>query len=238
MKMDGTMIEVENLCYKYPDGNEALSGVSFKITKGEAAAVVGPNGAGKTTLLLHLNGILAPSAGTVRIGGVKIAKENIPTVRRLVGLVFQNPDDQLFLPTLSDDVAFGPRNFGQSEEEVKKSVAEALQTVGLEGKGERRPMHLSLGEKKRASLATVLACQPPIIVFDEPTANLDPAGRRQIIQLLNRLKATLLLTTHDLDLVRQVCSRVLILDDGRLHADGETDKILNDQELLNLHSLR
>ncbi|HNQ35942.1 MAG TPA: ABC transporter ATP-binding protein [bacterium] len=232
-----SLIELRGLSYAYPDGTRALSELDFRICEGERVALIGPNGAGKTTLLLHLNGLILPQAGSVRVDGLEVKRANLPELRRRVGFVFQNPDDQLFLPTIGEDVAFGPRNFGFPEAEVVRRVASALERVGLAGREEKLCFNLSLGEKKRASLATVLAGDPRLLVFDEPTASLDPAGQRQIAGLLSELDLTMLIASHDLVFIRKVCSRVILLDGGRIHADGPAGEILDDGGRLAAHAL-
>jgi len=228
-------IEIEGLSYTYPDGTHGLRGVSLAVPEGGCVAMVGPNGAGKSTLLLHLNGILN-GEGTVNVFG-RLVHEDLQAARQLVGLVFQNPDDQLFMPTVFDDVAFGPLNLGWSEARVRDAVTQTLEAVGLEGYQERSPHHLSLGEKKRVSIATVLVMRCRIMVFDEPTTGLDPRGRWEFIDLLRGLGTTNIIATHDLDLVRELCDRIAILDDGRLVAEGRAADILADRTLLASHGL-
>ncbi len=230
-------IEVEHLSFDYPDGRRALHDVSLQIGMGEKVALVGPNGAGKSTLLLHLNGILTPKDGRVRACGLEMRKENLGKVRAGVGVIFQNPDDQLFSPTVFDDVAFGLLYQGLPEAEVRARVAQALTTVGIAGYADRVPYHLSAGEKKRAALATVLAMDPEILVLDEPTSGLDPRGRRSLINLLRSLPQTMLVATHDLNMVRELLPRTVVLDEGRVVADGATADILSDALLLAAHGL-
>jgi energy-coupling factor transporter ATP-binding protein EcfA2 len=223
-------IEVQNLSYRYPDGREVLRSISFAVAEGECVGLIGPNGAGKSTLLLHLNGILPEKpSGAVRVFG----QTDLAAMRRDVGLLFQDPDDQLFCPTVAEDVVFGPQQLGLSE----ASVTEALAQVGLAGFEKRSPHHLSHGEKRRVCLAGVLACQPQILALDEPTSGLDPRGRREFKTLLHKVRATKLITTHDLDLVAEFCSRVLVLDRGRLVAVGSSSEILNDMSLMLAHGL-
>jgi len=229
-------IVLTNLSYTYPDGTEALRGVSFRVEEGERVALVGPNGAGKSTLLLHLNGLL-PGGGAVRILGRSTGDRDRREIRRLVGLVFQDPDDQLFMPTVRDDVAFGPLNLGWPEEKVREQVAQALAQVGLPEVADRAPYHLSFGERKRVALATVLAMEPKVLALDEPTANLDPRARRQLLTLLATLPQTQLLATHDLEAARELCPRTIVLDQGQVIADGPTDELLANPTLMEAHGL-
>ncbi len=230
--MSHHIVEVRDLRYAYPDGTEALSGVSFRIHHGESVALVGANGAGKSTLLLHLNGCLVPSAGEVRIGDFPLTRSTLPEVRRTVGMVFQDPDDQLFMPTVHDDVAFGPLNLGLPEEDVEARVQAALATVGGEGLAKRPPYKLSGGEKRSVAIATVLAMSPSILVLDEPTSNLDPRSRRQFINLLRAFEHTKIIASHDLDMVLDLCERTIILQRGKVRADGPTRDIFADDRLL------
>ena len=230
-------IEVEHLHYSYPDGFEALRGVDLVIARGEKVALVGPNGAGKSTFMLHLNGINEPSHGSVRVAGLPIVRENLGRVRAEVGLVFQDPDDQLFSPTVRDDVAFGPLHMGLPESEIHDRVERALAAVGMAGFERRLPHHLSLGQRKRVAMATVLSMDPSVLVFDEPSAGLDPRGRRELINLLRELPQTLLVATHDMRLVADVLPRTVVMDAGCIVADGPTDRILSDAALLEAHGL-
>lgn len=231
------LIEVDNLSFRYPDGQQALNGVSLKVYPGERVAIVGPNGAGKSTLILHLNGILASEDGRVRVAGLPVAGEHVKRVRALVGLVFQDPDDQLFSPTVFEDVAYGPVYMGLPEGEVRRRVSRALAAVGMESYADRVPHRLSAGEKKRIALATVLAMEPSVLVLDEPTAGLDPRGRRMLIRLLDSMTQTMIVSTHDLLMVRDLFPRMVILDRGRVVADGSTADLLRDQALLEAHGL-
>lgn len=235
--MSHHLVEAENLRHVYPDGTVALRNVSFRITHGESVAVIGANGAGKSTLLLHLNGYLAPTAGEVRIGDLSFTKKTLPEIRRRVGMVFQDPDDQLFSPTVREDVAFGPLNQRLPAEQVEHAVQRALAWVDLAGFEERSPHHMSFGEKKRVSLATVLSMDPEILVLDEPVANLDPRGRREFIELIGILEATKVVVTHDLDMARTVCDRIVLMDKGEVVADGRPEKLLSDIKLLERHGL-
>jgi cobalt transport protein ATP-binding subunit len=233
-------IEIQNLHYRYHDGTEALRGVSFRIAPGECVGLLGPNGSGKSTLLLHLNGILPDEFshdGNVRINGVPVARQNLEAIRRQVGLVFQDPDDQLFCPTVNEDIAFGPQQLGLGETEVQNRVERALVQVGLPHFGHRATHHLSHGEKRRVCLAGVLACEPDILVFDEPTSDLDPRGRREFKALLRQLPATKLIATHDLEMVVELCSRSIVLDHGTVVADGTTRVLLSDEPLMLAHGL-
>jgi len=230
------IVQIQNLSFKYPDGHQALRDVSLTVCEGERVALIGPNGAGKSTLALHLNGILAGD-GVVRVAGHSVAGDHVKRVRALLGLVFQDPDDQLFSTTVFEDVAFGPIYMGLPEEEVRSRVRRALAAVGMEFYAERMPHRLSMGERKRIAIATVLAMEPGILALDEPTAGLDPRGRRMLIRLLDAMSQTLLVSTHDLRMVRELLPRTILLDGGRVVADGSTDAILRDQALLEAHGL-
>lgn len=232
-----TAIRVEALRYVYPDGQVALDGVDLTVAPGERIAVLGPNGAGKTTLMLHLNGVLTATAGTVEICGIPLNRKTVQELRRRVGLVFQDPDDQLFMPTVAADVAFGPANFGVRGEALAARVSRALQAVSLTEQAERSPTHLSAGQRRRAALATVLACEPDILVLDEPSANLDPVARRELAETLAGLDATMLIVTHDLPYAAQLCQRAVVIDNGVIVADGPITEILSDAELLAAHRL-
>lgn len=225
-------LEVQALCYAYPDGQMALHSVSFVIQPGETVGLIGSNGAGKSTLLLHLNGVLRPATGAVRVAGLLVNAENLVVVRRQVGLVFQDPDDQLFMPTVQEDVAFGPLNMGLSACEVQARVAQALATVGASHLASRAPYRLSGGEKRMVAIAGVLAMTPAVLVLDEPSASLDPATRRRLISLLTGCAPTQLIASHDLDLVLDVCTRVLVMREGIIEADGAPDAIFADAGLL------
>ncbi len=231
-------VEVEHLTFRYPDGRLALDDLTLSVGPGERVALVGPNGAGKSTLMLHLNGILRAQSGSIRVGGLPLTDANLDAIRAWVGLVFQNPDDQLFSPRVWDDVAFGPLHMGLPAAEVRERVDRALEAVGMRGFAERLSYHLSLGEKKRVALATVLSMEPRILVLDEPSAGLDLRARRSLIKLLHELgDQTLLIGTHDLRLVQALCSRTVILDAGRVVAHGLTADILRDEALLEQHGL-
>lgn len=230
------VIAIENLDFAYPDGHVALRDISLEIKEGEKIALVGPNGAGKSTLMLQLNGILGGGNG-LRVGGLPLKKENLPVIRALIGLVFQNPDDQLFSPTVFEDVAFGPLHMGLPEVEVIARVDEALAQVGMSGFEERLSHHLSTGQKKRIAIATVLSMRPHALVLDEPSAGLDPRARRGLIHLLRDLPITMLVSSHDLRMVQELFPRMVIMDEGRIVADGETSTLLADEALLEQHGL-
>jgi len=230
------IIEINNLDYSYPDGTKALSGISLDVSEGESVGIIGPNGAGKTSLLLHLNGIL-DGKGSVKICGLKVENKNLPFIRSKVGLVFQDPDSQLFMPTVFDDVSFGPINMDMPKDKVLSAVEKALGEVDMLKAKEKIAHHLSFGEKKRVSIATVLSMNPAILALDEPTGNLDPKHRKKLIEFINNARLTRIIATHDLDLVLKVCSRVVILDKGRLVSQGASRDILSNKPLLEAHEL-
>jgi cobalt transport protein ATP-binding subunit len=230
--MSHPLVEIQGLTHTYPDGTEAIRGVSLCIRDGESVAVVGANGAGKSTLLLHLNGSLIPQSGMARIGDMQIVKAALPDIRRMVGMIFQDPDDQLFMPTVAEDVAFGPLNLGLTREEVEERVTAALHQVGAAHLRDRPPYKLSGGEKRLAAIATVLAMMPDILVMDEPSSGLDPYGRRMLIELLAGFRHTKIIATHDLDLALDLCERTIVLRKGRVMADGLTRAIFTDDRLL------
>lgn len=235
--MSHHIVEVRDLSFAYPDGTQALKGVSFRIEHGEAVAIVGGNGAGKSTLLLHLNGYLPTVRGEVRIGDTIVTRATAVLARRAVGMVFQDPDDQLFMPTVAEDVAFGPLNTGLPPDQVESRVASALERVGMTQVRGRPPYRLSAGEKRAVAIATVLAMSPDILVMDEPSANLDPRARRRLIGLLRSFEHTKIIATHDLELVVEVCSRVIVLDGGQVIADGPAKDVLADEALMLAHGL-
>ncbi len=236
--VDGTpIIEIENLDFSYPDGHVALRGVSLQVCRGEKVALVGPNGAGKSTLMLHLNGILNGNQGHIQVAGLPVTKPHLPVIRAKVGLVFQNPDDQLFSPTVFEDVAFGPLHMGFAEDEVRARVARALEQVDMGGYANRLSHHLSVGEKKRIAIATVLSMDAEILVLDEPSAGLDPRARRRLINLLRTLPHTTLVSAHDMLMVRELFPRMVIMDEGRIVADGPTEVLMDDVALLEAHGL-
>jgi cobalt/nickel transport system ATP-binding protein len=230
--MSHHIVEARALCHTYPDGHKALEEITFLITHGRSVAIVGANGAGKSTLLLHLNGCLAPTTGSVRIGDYPVTRKTLLTVRRSVGMVFQDPDDQLFMPTVFDDVAFGPLNLGLPPDEVEQRVQKALDDVGAAHLRDRPPHRLSGGEKRAVAIATVLSMRPDILVMDEPTSNLDPRSRRLLIEQLNRFEHTKIIATHDLDLVMDVCEETIVLKHGRIAAQGATKSLLTDKAML------
>ncbi len=236
-------IDVHGLTFLYPNGHAALQQISFRLAKGERLAIVGPNGAGKSTLLLHLNGLLpvrlaaSESSADVTILGLPIGPATLPQIRRQVGFVFQDPDDQLFCSTVAEDVAFGPKNFGLGDWNLSERVQRCLEQVGLPEHGPRMIGQLSFGERKRVCLAGVLACEPAILVLDEPTANLDPRARRQLLAILQQTTATLVMATHDLEFVLDSCLRVIVLDEGRIVGDGPAADILADELLMDRHGL-
>jgi cobalt transport protein ATP-binding subunit len=229
-------IEIQNLCFSYPDGREALREVDLTVEDEEKVALVGPNGAGKSTLILLLTGLLE-GRGTIRVFGEDLSSENLKRLRARMGLVFQDPDDQLFSPTVFEDVAFGPLYAGLPEPEVHRRVGRALTQVGMQDFEERLSHHLSVGEKKRAAIATVLSMKPELLVLDEPTGGLDPRGRRRLINLLRELPQTMVVATHDMRLVAELLPRIVVLDKGRVVADGPTTEILVDERLLKAHGL-
>ncbi|GHA95260.1 energy-coupling factor ABC transporter ATP-binding protein [Streptomyces termitum] len=230
-------LDVRGLAYAYPDGHQALFGVDLTLGRGERVALLGPNGAGKTTLVLHLNGILTAGAGTVTVAGLPVGRKHMAEIRRKVGIVFQDPDDQLFMPTVREDVAFGPAAAGLRGAALDAVVARALDRVGMGEYADRPPHHLSFGQRRRVAVATVLAGEPEILVLDEPSSNLDPASRRELADVLRSLDVTVLMVTHDLPYALELCPRSLILSEGVIAADGPTREILSDEELMTRHRL-
>lgn len=235
--MSTPVLDVRGLAYAYPDGHQALYGVDLHVHQGERVALLGPNGAGKTTLVLHLNGILTAGAGAVSVSGMSVVKENLQEIRRRVGVVFQDPDDQLFMPTVRDDVAFGPSNLGVKGAALEHRVMEALDKVGMADFVDRPPHHLSFGQRRRVAVATVLAMEPEILVLDEPSSNLDPASRRELAEILRGLDVTVLMVTHDLPYAFELCPRSVVLSDGVIVADGPTFDVLTDELLMAKHRL-
>ncbi len=237
MSPDPPAIEVRDLNHRYPDGTHALRNIDLRISQGERIALLGPNGAGKSTLIRHLNGITLAQQGDVTIAGILISKQTVSAVRERVGVVFQDPDNMLFMTNLGDDIAFGPRNMGLPEDEVARRVSLALAEVGLADQAARPGLHLSIGQKKRAALATVLAMAPQVLVLDEPTANLDPRSKRAMMARLSGLAATLIVATHDMDLAWTLCQRAILLDKGRIVADGPAGTLMADRALMHRHGL-
>jgi cobalt/nickel transport system ATP-binding protein len=234
------MLTVSGLSFAYPDGRQALRGIDLSVAAGERVALLGPNGAGKTTLVLHLNGVLHGGTGSVVVDGLPVSPRDRPSlaeIRRRVGVVFQDPDDQLFMPTVADDVAFGPANLGMKGAALDARVDEALAAVGMSEHRDRAPHHLSFGQRRRVAVATVLAMRPSLLVLDEPSSNLDPASRRELAEILLALPVTVLMVTHDLPYALQLCGRSVILDDGAVVADGVTVDLLRNEELLARHRL-
>ncbi len=235
--MTTPVLDVRGLAYAYPDGHQALFGVDLHVHAGERVALLGPNGAGKTTLVLHLNGILTAGSGTVAVSGLPVGKANLAEIRRRVGIVFQDPDDQLFMPRVREDVAFGPANLGLRGEALQQRVMSALEMVGMAEFADRPPHHLSFGQRRRVAVATVLAMQPEILVLDEPSSNLDPASRREFADILRSLDVTVLMVTHDLPYALELCQRSVVLSDGVIVADGPTIDVLTDDAAMRAHRL-
>ena len=238
--MNMPSLEIKELAFAYPDGNQALYGVNLSIQKGERVALLGPNGAGKTTLVMHMNGIHPTSHGSIHVAGQLVDsknKESIKQIRSKVGIVFQDPDDQLFMPTVGEDVAFGPYNMGLRDAELNRVVDEALELVGMSEFKDRPPHHLSFGQRRRVAVATVLAMKPEILILDEPSSNLDPASRRELADILRSLDITIVMVTHDLPYAFELCERSVILSGGIIVADNDTKVILKDQALLKSHRL-
>ena len=231
------VLDLRGVAYAYPGGHQALFGVDLHVHAGERVALLGPNGAGKTTLVLHLNGILIPGRGTVTVSGLPVTGDSLLEVRRRVGIVFQDPDDQLFMPTVRDDVAFGPANLGVRGAELEARVVAALTAVGVEDLAGRAPHHLSFGQRRRVAIATVLAMHPEVLVLDEPSSNLDPASRRELADILRSLDVTVLMVTHDLPYALELCERSVVLSEGTVVADGPIREVLGDGELMARHRL-
>jgi cobalt/nickel transport system ATP-binding protein len=231
------VLDVRGLAYAYPDGHQALFGVDLHVHQGERVALLGPNGAGKTTLVHHLNGILTPGVGSVRVSGLSVDKANLREIRRRVGVVFQDPDDQLFMGSVRADVGFGPANLGIKGAELDRRVMAALAQVGMADFADRPPHHLSFGQRRRVAVATVLVMEPEILVLDEPSSNLDPASRRELADILRSLDVTVLMVTHDLPYALELCPRTVVLHDGTIVADGATYDLLTDETLMRAHRL-
>lgn len=230
--MSHHITEVKDLHYIYPDGHRAINGMSFRIHHGESVGIIGANGAGKSTLLMLLMGVIFPCQGEIRVGEVQLTKKTLPMIRQRLGMVFQDPDDQLFMTTVYDDVAFGPRNYKLDEKEVEKRAFQALEMVGILHLKDRAPFKLSGGEKRAAAIASVLSMQPDILVMDEPTAALDPKSRRRVMRLLQSFAHTKIITSHDLDMVFELCERTIVIKDGEIASDGPTSEILVNAELM------
>ena len=230
--MNQEYLNVDNLSFEYPDGYKALENINLSLSKGERLAVLGPNGAGKTTLILHLNGILGDLNGQISLNNKDFSEENISKIRKSVGLVFQDPDDQLFMPTVLEDVMFGPKNFGFSDELVKKNSINALEQVKMLQFKDKPPHHLSFGQKRKVAIASVLASEPELLVLDEPSSNLDPASRRELIDILKNLDVSIILVTHDLPMALEICNRSVILNNGKITADDDTYKILKNKKIM------
>ena len=232
-----SVLDIDNISFSYPDGTKVLNGLSLSVAAGESVAILGPNGAGKTTLLLQLIRILHPDMGTITVDGIELTEDSAREVRRRIGMVFQDPDDQLFMPSVREDVAFGPANFGHKGDELDAIVDLALAQVGMTAAKHRAPHHLSGGERRRVALATVLAMDPSLLILDEPSSNLDPAGRRELAGVLAGLDTTLIMVTHDLPYALELCERTVIVDAGVVVADGRTADVLTDTALLEAHRL-
>jgi cobalt/nickel transport system ATP-binding protein len=235
--MSHHIVEFKDVSFRYPDGTQALRGINFRITHGESVGIVGANGAGKSTLLQQINGYLMPTSGTITIGDLSLTKKTRQEIRRKVGIVFQNPDDQLFMPTVFDDVAFGPLNLGMDEASVRERVCKALSMVNGLSLRDKPPHHLSCGQKSAVAIAAVMAMEPDILAMDEPAANLDPKSRRSLIALLKTFKHSKLIASHDLDLILDVCARCIVIGDGVVVADGPSVDILSNRALLEANSL-
>jgi cobalt/nickel transport system ATP-binding protein len=234
--MKKAAVQVTGLNFSYPDKTKALKNINFSLEKGESLGIIGPNGAGKSTLLLHLNGLLRQD-GSARIFGESIKKQNIKSIRRKVGMVFQDPNDQLFMPTVFDDVAFGPLNLGMDRDQIEEKVKNTLKKLGLHGYEEKNPYHLSLGERKKVSLATVMVLEPQILVLDEPTANLDPGSKKSFINILQNITTTKIIASHDMDSIFDLCSRILMMNEGCIVTQGKAKHILRNKELLEANNL-
>lgn len=240
------IVQIRRLSYRYPNGYLALDDVSFSVAQGEVVGIVGPSGAGKSTLLMHFNGLLPENieanlqesnGWSIRVDSLPISKEQLPEIRRRVGFLFQDPDDQLFCPTVREDVAFGPLNLGLTPDEVEQRITQSLEAVGLSDFESRSTLQLSLGERKRVCLAGVLACRPLILALDEPAGNLDPRAKRQLLEILKAFEGSQVIATHDLDFVLEHCNRVVVLDQGRIRADGPPRSVLSDAQLMERHGL-
>jgi len=225
-------LEISNLTYEYPDGYKALNGISFNLDKGDSLGILGPNGAGKTTLILHLNGILGAMDSSIKLDNMEFIEDNLAQIRKTVGVVFQDPDDQLFMPTVLEDVMFGPKNFGFSDEASMKNAVEALNMVGMNKYQNKAPHHLSFGQKRKVAIASVLASKPQLLVLDEPSSNLDPSSRRELIDILLSLKISIILVTHDLPMALEICPRSIVVNGGSITQDGVTKELLTNDKIM------
>ncbi len=225
-------LEISNLTYEYPDGYKALNEISFDLEEGDSLGILGPNGAGKTTLILHLNGILGELDGSIKLNNVEFVEDNLAEIRKTVGVVFQDPDDQLFMPTVLEDVMFGPKNFGFSEEASKENAEEALKMVGMNDYQEKAPHHLSFGQKRKVAIASVLASKPQLLVLDEPSSNLDPSSRRELIDILLSLEISIVLVTHDLPMALEICPKSIVVNSGLITENGKTKDLLTNNKVM------
>ena len=225
-------LEISNLTYEYPDGYKALNEISFDLEEGDSLGILGPNGAGKTTLILHLNGILGELDGSIKLNNVEFVEDNLAEIRKTVGVVFQDPDDQLFMPTVLEDVMFGPKNFGFSEEASKENAEEALKMVGMNDYQEKAPHHLSFGQKRKVAIASVLASKPQLLVLDEPSSNLDPSSRRELIDILLSLEVSIVLVTHDLPMALEICPKSIVVNSGLITENGKTIDLLTNNKVM------
>jgi len=225
-------LEISNLTYEYPDGYKALNEISFDLEEGDSLGILGPNGAGKTTLILHLNGILGELDGSIKLNNLEFVENNLAEIRKTVGVVFQDPDDQLFMPTVLEDVMFGPKNFGFSEEASKENAEEALKMVGMNDYQEKAPHHLSFGQKRKVAIASVLASKPQLLVLDEPSSNLDPSSRRELIDILLSLEISIVLVTHDLPMALEICPKSIVVNSGLITENGKTIDLLTNNKVM------
>ena len=225
-------LEITNLTYEYPDGYKALNEISFNLEEGDSLGILGPNGAGKTTLILHLNGILGEMDGSIKLNNLEFVEDNLAEIRKTVGVVFQDPDDQLFMPTVLEDVMFGPKNFGFSEEASRENAEEALKMVGMNDYQEKAPHHLSFGQKRKVAIASVLASKPPLLVLDEPSSNLDPSSRRELIDILLSLEISIVLVTHDLPMALEICPKSIVVNSGLITENGKTKDLLTNNKVM------
>ncbi|MDA7543998.1 energy-coupling factor ABC transporter ATP-binding protein [Acidimicrobiia bacterium] len=225
-------LEITNLTYEYPDGYKALNEISFNLEEGDSLGILGPNGAGKTTLILHLNGILGEMDGSIKLNNLEFVEDNLAEIRKTVGVVFQDPDDQLFMPTVLEDVMFGPKNFGFSEEASRENAEEALKMVGMNDYQEKAPHHLSFGQKRKVAIASVLASKPQLLVLDEPSSNLDPSSRRELIDILLSLEISIVLVTHDLPMALEICPKSIVVNSGLITENGKTKDLLTNNKVM------